>query len=305
MIITGRNCSPIYKRSEDKDLFFDPHLRSYTQFAKAHRGRGRIQPSRLEGEALRRPGRRRSPAARLLAAEPPPGGLGGGVSYKPDQLLFNNETAAFYYLLVPPSLGQNVNADLIYMTSSNRASKGCEALISYFKDRLYAAAFMIWDWSTARQNDGTQFVVTMDYDELSPYRIPLAIGTTADSPDSTFDAISVSNSTRWDGANWINEVYLHNHSTGIRDQIWQNSFTWPTKATDDNFWWGPIFETFPDNAQYTSAPPLGFAEAMLVQDGLQRQLTPEDSDLTEPVCNGFVTIWKTPNSGLVAQGSNT
>ena len=83
-----------------------------------------------------------------------------------------------------------MNADLIYMTSSNRASKGCEALISYFKDRLYAVAFMIWDWSTAKQNDGTQFVVTMDYDELtSGTESPVAIGTTADSPDSTFDAI--------------------------------------------------------------------------------------------------------------------
>jgi hypothetical protein len=100
----------------------------------------------------------------------------------------------------------------------------------------------------------------------------------------------------------MNEVFLHNHQTGLRDRVWQHSFEWPTKATDDNYWWGPIFETFPKDAVYKTAPPLGFLKALLVQDKKTRNLTPADSDLKPPIESGFTVLFQHDNSGLVAKG---
>ena len=118
-----------------------------------------------------------------------------------------------------------------------------------------------------------------------------------------FSALQIVNSTRVAGGQWVNEVYLHNNKTGERERKWQYSFHWPTKSSDQNFWWGPIFETFPAAAQYITAPVLGFADASIIQDGVARQLDDSDSQISEPTSNGLVTLWEQKNVSLLARGA--
>lgn len=292
----------VVRNSNDANILFDP----LTQTHIAVQNRiGNVSPNLLptkyEIGTFGARARRFQERTTTLENVPSPGGFGAGVNFKADQLLFQNSTAIFFYLLIPPSLGGDPTADLLYMTSSNRASKGCEALISFFKERNYRAAFMIWDWSVPPDSEKGQFVVTMDYDQLQPYRIPLSITSNTGHGQIGFDALYIVNSTRRAGDAWVNEVYLHNHQTGMRDRVWQHSFTWPSEQTDAPFWWGPIFETFPDDAAYETAPPLGFADALMVQDGATRKLTVADSELKAPA-NGLQLLWQESNSGLIAKG---
>src|SRR5437868_6260960 len=83
------------------------------------------------------------------------GGLGAGVSFRDGQLLFNGYTSVFYYLLAPRNIGDVPSAELLYMTSSNRASKGCEALLSFFRSEQFQTVFRVWDWATPPQADGS------------------------------------------------------------------------------------------------------------------------------------------------------
>jgi hypothetical protein len=108
---------------------------------------------------------------------------------------------------------------------------------------------------------------------------------------------------RVNGTSFQNEVYLQNNATGSRDLIWSYPFEWPDKDTAQPFWWGPIFETFPNpgSPQYRLASPVGFDQALVVQDGIKYQLTGEDNTLTSPSGNGLREIYRSDglNAGLV------
>ncbi len=106
---------------------------------------------------------------------PPPGGLGAGVTFDLNNFQFQDSTAVYYYLLAPPNIGGTPAADLLYMTSSDIASKGCEALISFFKDEQYKAVFRIWDWATPAQGGGSHFIVHKPYESLGDYLLPYEI----------------------------------------------------------------------------------------------------------------------------------
>jgi hypothetical protein len=231
---------------------------------------------------------------------PPPGGLGAGVTFDLNQFRFQDSTAVYYYLLAPPNIGGTPAADLLYMTSSDIAPKGCEALISFFKDEQFRAVFRIWDWATPAQAGGSHFIVHRPYESLGDYLIPYQIQTGGQTLD--FNVIYVVSATRRvSGDTWVNEVYLHNHRLGVRDRVWRYQFAWPTKATDKSFWWGPIFETFPDNANYGATNLLGFLETLVVQDGVEYQLTDQNSRLVTPGGNGLDLIYRSSghNTALI------
>jgi hypothetical protein len=115
--------------------------------------------------------------------------------------------------------------------------------------------------------------------------------------------VYIANVTRRTGASTFqNEVYLQNHATGTRDLMWSYPFDWPDKATSELFWWGPIFETFPDpGAAYALTNPVGFDRTVVVQDGLAYTLTDQNSAMSLPAGNGLQEIYRSvgTNSGLV------
>ena len=253
-------------------------------------------------------GRTFLPLRSASSTPPPPGGFGAGVSFGQSLLNFKDETAVYFYNVAPASIGPQPHADLIYMTSSNTASKGCEALLSFFADAQYDCAFSIWDWAHPEVDGGGKFVKSYSYAELTdyliPYQFPLESGTELNTL-----CVYIANVTRkLSSGSYQNEIYLYNHMSGTRDLMWSFGFDWPTKATDDPFWWGPIFETFPDpGAQYALASPLGFDQTIIVQDGVQYQMTDQDSTMTMPSGNGLAEVYRSQsaNSGLVCSVSQT
>lgn len=276
----------------------------------AARSSGRIPPRRAvdvfraQRDAFMHPAMRAALSAEFVPglgeAVPPPGGLGAGVTFRDGKLLFRDSTAACYSLLAPPDIGDQPAATTLYMTSSDRACRGCEALLSYFQEENFETVFRIWDWSTPDQGERGRFILALTYDELAEYLIPRQLQT----PTGLLEVKAlyvVSATTHVNGTTWRNDVYLQNHVQGVRDRVWTNTFEWPTVASDPLFWWGPIFEVFPDNADYGTTNPLGFLDATIIQDGIEYRLTDDDSVLYPPNGNGWDVLYRSSadNSALV------
>jgi hypothetical protein len=232
------------------------------------------------------------------------GGLGAGVVFGDSLLHFQDDTAIYFYLVAPPTIGVQTGAQSLYLTSSNTANHGCEALLSFAADQQFRCVFAIWDWSHPDMPGGGKFVKNCSYDNLQqyliPYKFPLDSGQELDTV-----CISIANVTRRTNGDWFqNEVYLQNNLSGTRDLIWSYAFPWPDKDQPNSkgLWWGPIFETFLNpGAQYALQYPVGFDHALLVQDGKEYQLTDQNSTLNLPGGNGLREIYRSrgANSGLV------
>lgn len=295
--------APLVRSHQEHESLYDPQSKSYVLVRDAPESlmsEAAPRPSELEIEVFLNHRRQREQDTFSLRGFPPPGGLGAGVTFRPEQFSFKDHTAVYYYLLVPPEIGGSPSADLLYMTSSDFASKGCEALLSFFKGESFKAVFRIWDWATPEQPDKSHFVAPKPYAALGDYLIPYEIQTGGRTLN--FDTIYVVSLTRRvSGDTWVNEVYLHNHKLGVRDRVWSYQFSWPTKSSDKDFWWGPIFEVFPDNADYGSTNLLGFLETLVVQDGVEYQLTDRNSKLVAPSGNGLNVVYQSRgnNSALI------
>ena len=235
-------------------------------------------------------------SARPDNSNPPvPGGVGIGILFRTGELIFNEATAAYYYILAPTALGGNLSShpdDHFYLTSTNRAGKGCEAYVAYKGQQK--ASFNVFDWALVGVQD--PFVISMPYDSWGDYKITYNIN------GQDFQALYVVNSTRFmGGVTWLNEVYLHNASTGTRDLIWSYSFPWsPRDQNEKNeHWWGPILETFlPD---YGDTNQVGFASALVVQDGYEYTLTDSNTYVSNDGSDhGFQLDYLTPNYNLIA-----
>lgn len=289
--------------SQDSESLFEPHTGSYVKVrdvTDAFRRQAAPAPPQSAVDVFLRHREQRLAEPSALRDVPPPGGFGAGVTFDTDKLLYQDSTAVYYYLLAPPEIGGTPAADLLYMTSSDISPKGCEALLSFFKSEQFKTVFRIWDWATPAQPGGGHFIVNMPYASLGDYLIPYQIQTGGQTLE--FNVMYVVSATRRvSGDEWVNEVYLHNHRLGVRDRVWSYRFTWSTKPTDKSFWWGPIFETFPDNADYKTTNLLGFLETLVVQDGLEYQLTDGNSRLIAPGGNGLDVIYRSSgyNAALI------
>jgi hypothetical protein len=299
----ARPIRPVVQRSGEGQSLYDPMTRTYVPI-RDRRAEFRNAPASEEEVRLfiaRRRGLR--PRALKFDSEwPPPGGLGAGVSFRDPLLHFLDYTAVYFYLVAPPEIGHQPHADLLYMTSSNTAALGCEALLSFFGTEQFKCIFRIWDWAHPDEPDGGKFVKGLTYDELSEYLIPYSFELEFGEELNTVCLYIVNVTRRVNINSFHNEVYLHNRTTGTRDLVWSYPFDWPDKGTTQAFWWGPIFETFPEpGAQYALANPLGFNGTLILQDGMEYQLIDQNSTMTIPSGNGLRDIYRSPgsNSGLV------
>jgi hypothetical protein len=274
---------------------YDPRLRSHVSVRDVRLETAVKTPIRPTLFEIERFLTRRKSGAHAL------GQLQAGVGFRPRRLQFRDATSAHYCLAAPAVMGGPRNADLLYMTSSNRASKGCEALLSYWKGRDYAAAFGVWDWSQPDVAGGGKFYVYISLDEMQRYIVSYEVST----PNGLLNvkALNITSATtRIDGVRWRNDVFLHNNVTGNRDRIWTSAFEWADQnPEDDAMWWGPIFEAFPNDTVLGPANLLGFTDACLVQDGQTMELADGNSYLVEPQKDGLHTEYRVRNSSLLAR----
>jgi hypothetical protein len=84
--------------------------------------------------------------------------------------------------------------------------------------------------------------------------------------------------------------------------VWSYDFQWtPAEEKEKNaHWWGPILETFA--ADYGETNNVGFAEALLVQDGWERVLVDANSYIdNDGSDHGFQVFHLDPNYTYLAR----
>lgn len=213
---------------------------------------------------------RTSLSAVSSAILPPPGGVGAGVFFSDVTLKFSHSTEVQWYMIIPHFLGGNARP-VLYLTSSNRASKGCEALVSY--EQGGSGVFRVWDWATQPDQDGSQFVIGLSYADLPEYIFDIDIA------GNLYSVLKVLNRTSEGPQNtWLNEVYLLNPKAkpSAFDLVWSFEYSWTPDEAHKYFGWGPIIETFPPY-DYGTTNVLGYAATVLVQDSKPHKLTPANS----------------------------
>lgn len=183
---------------------------------------------------------------------PTPGGVGYGMFYTDGfRTLFARGTSFFYEIVCPTPPGGNINTWL-YLTATNRASKGVEAFVSYQGQN--DTRFKVFDWARS-----DQWQTNIPLTNLSAYlRSVIAHG-------FAVQVLPVWNSTFEIGQNrWRNEVLLHNRVANRWELVYRFDYA-STTAEQTTGWvgsWGPIVETFQDNYQQTNL--LGFLNTMLI-----------------------------------------
>lgn len=225
---------------------------------------------------------------------PIPGGVGYGMFYTTAfRNAFSRGTSLYYEIVCPTQPGGNVNTWL-YLTATNRASKGVEAFVSYQGQN--DTRFKVFDWARS-----DQWQTNTPFANLGAYlRSTVSHG-------FGFQVLLVWNSTYEIAPNrWRNEVLLHNRAANRWDLVYQ--FDYASNPTDQvTGWpgnWGPIVETF--QTSYQNARWLGFLNTMLTarnsagQWGNWGLLTASQS----PIRNdgqGFSPLFLDPNFTFVVK----
>jgi hypothetical protein len=225
-------------------------------------------------------------------AVPTPGGIGAGVYFRRDTMGFNSSTAIYWRVVAPQFLG-GTSTSLVYITASNQASHGPEALVSYRRNG--EAVFRVWDWSTAPTANRSRFVVAIPFSSWGPYKTVVQINGQAHT------TLYIANQTsRIEGTSWRNEVFLFNEQTQTFDTVWKHDFTWDPDSNPATkfFGWGPIIEPFAP-FDFGTTQKVGFANAALVADGVSQQLTPSNSTIVQRRL-GFEVAHLQPNHTLLA-----
>jgi hypothetical protein len=298
----------LFQMRDDRTLLYDPRQRDYTEvrdrskeiaelskkFQPAAKEKKLFIKRRAELQNQRNLRLASKARASLEKDEPPiPGGWGNGVFFKEMELLFAQTSANYNYIIAPAALG-GINDDYFYLTATNRAGWGCEAFVSYFSQEK--PLFRVFDWAKYFTGQ-VPWVVSIPYDEWGGYKLPYNI-----SGEEHF-ALYITNATyRLGDDNWRNEVYLHNDATDTKDRVWSYDFHWAPQNDDERngHWWGPILETFASD--YGETNTVGFAEALLVQDGSEHMLVDANSSMeNDGSDHGFQVFNLVPNNTYFAR----
>jgi hypothetical protein len=158
---------------------------------------------------------------------------------------FQEGTGVYWEIAAPPVPGGNVSTTL-YLTATNRAALGVEALVGY--NGASTPTFFVFDW--ALKTTGSD-----------PWQRKLPLGTLGNYAKQetvnghTFPVLPVMNMTyQTDAATWINQVWLQNQAAGRWDLCYQFSYqaTLAQQLSAESGTWGPIVETFQDQYQGTN-----------------------------------------------------
>jgi hypothetical protein len=215
---------------------------------------------------------------------------------------FDTGTAIMWDILFSNSIGGNFDPateDLIYVTAWNRASFGCEALISYY--RSDAPALAVYD----HVPDVFTFTQATNSTTLAPFV------TTRTVDGITLNAITVVNMTYEEGDGWMNEVHVlspdQKHALTIYSTPKPRPLTSADQKTSEPFdgSYGPTIE--PSRGlldPFSGTAPLGWANVNLKNRDVRgawgdwQLLTPEQSSI-EPGIGGFTVRSSQPNYSAI------
>jgi hypothetical protein len=237
-------------------------------------------------------------------ALPIPGGFGSGNVFNSSfETAWSDRAEIGYDILCPTWAGGN-NSHSLYLTATNRASLGVEALVDYESQEPFR--FRVFDWA---RPESERWQTDLPYSYLlSDYLTTITVG------GSNYQALTVYNSTRriavaeapntlW---TWTNSVLLLNYSLGYYDLIY--SYTYHATEAEqrtgrtNNFHinnWGPIVECF--QPSYSNLNPMGFNNCITRSHPDQfgdLRLTPSQAEFSEPersAIQGMHLLYLEPN----------
>lgn len=221
---------------------------------------------------------------------PVPGGVGYGMFYNSAfKTGFATGTAISWEIICPPVPGGNVNTWL-YLTATNRSSKGVEAFVAYQGQNEFS--FNIFDWA---RPEADRWRPPTPFTNLGAY-----LGAES-THGASFQVIAIMNTTyQQSPGNWANEVRL----LDVQANQWHLVYQYPYQATlqdQTGDWvgsWGPIVETFQD--AYSGTNLMGALNAQILSRdavgnwGQWSQLTAMQSD-SRVDNKGFVRTFLDPN----------
>jgi hypothetical protein len=245
--------------------------------------------------------RKLGPKARAaLDKQEPDGGVGYGMFYKDDfRAAFARGTSLYYEIVCPNSPGGNVDTWL-YLTATNRAQRGVEALVGY--EAQNDTRFSVFDWARPAQwKLDPRWRVDVKLNKLRAYlRRRIAHG-------FSVQALFVQNSTVEIGTDkWRNEVLLHNRAANLWDLVYRFDYVSTTDEQQSCFVgsWGPIVETRQEH--YSDTARLGFLNTMLIardvagQWGKWRTLAENESEILNDD-QGFSPLFVDPNYAFIVE----
>lgn len=175
--------------------------------------------------------------------------------------VFDTGTVIVLDFIAPTKTGGNI-CNYLYLTATNRASKGVEALIYYSPQE--EMRFRIFDPARIINNDhdtGWQTNINIPYNDLGDYlRTKTAHG-------NSYQVLRIQNQTsETQNGNWSNIVWLYNCRNDTYDKIYSFEYSC-SKIEQKEYdpsgygWWGPIVEVFQKSCKNTN--PLGFLQTHL------------------------------------------
>jgi len=190
--------------------------------------------------------------AERMHGQPTPGGVGYGLFYTPAfKTAWGRGTSFSCDYVCPSPPGGNVNTWL-YLTATNRAGLGVEALVAY--NGQGTPQFMVFDWA---RTDHWQ--TNIPFTSLGNYL------TTTSAHGYPYPTLPVWNSTWMIGQDqYRNQALLYNHVRGGWDLVYQYDYS-ATDAQQKSGWigsWGPIVETF--QSVYVNTNPMGALTTQLI-----------------------------------------
>jgi hypothetical protein len=195
---------------------------------------------------------RLGPQAREMLAQPVPGGIGYGIFYTPTfKTEWGNATAVICNFVCPTLPGGNIST-FLYLTATNRAALGVEALVAY--DGQRRPHFEVFDWARPDHwQTSVPFTALGKYlSSLSPHGHP-------------YPVLPVWNGTTLIGVGrYRNQVLLYDHERGGWDLIYQYNYN-ATDTQQKSGWvgsWGPLVEAF--QPLYRQTNQIGAVEVQLV-----------------------------------------
>ncbi|WP_300164041.1 hypothetical protein [Solidesulfovibrio sp.] len=196
------------------------------------------------------------PGGPAAATRPVPGGVGYGMFYTDAfRNAFDLGTKLQFLYLCPPKPGGNVTTWL-YLTATNRASHGVEALVCY--NGQQAMSFLVYDWAQPVE----PWQVSIPYGNLLEYFATIGIR------GQTYPGLALENATfQVQPGTWRNTVSLYNTVRGGYDLVYSFDYA-ATEAAQKAGWvgsWGPIVETFQDS--YAHTEPMGAFLTNLLSQG--------------------------------------
>lgn len=238
------------------------------------------------------------------AYDPPiPGGTGCGCYYAdPFRTAYENGSEIQWDIVCPDVLGGNVTQHL-YLTATNRTSRGVEALISYDPDG--SLHFLVFDWSIPGglfDSPNPKWTVDLTRPQLQNYMIRQKVNIPGRS--RTLQTLTLINSTTETSPNcWRNAVFLFNVARNGWDQVYLRDYNATRNAQREPTvgFWGPIVETFQEVHRGTA--PIGALRIQLrsrVGDDWSdwKRLSSSQSVL-QPPSAGFRQLLLDPNDDFV------